>query len=165
MESLRTIVSPPIFCDWEDLHRIDGSGNVDVEECFRRWQRAFVKFLVLFAFEHVLLLVPLALLWYEIESRNRTVRRGLGSILADESHVTALVSAFLFGGAALALVLLPTAQMLLARAYFLYGHPWARILRRELDEEARTRTRTGSERVLEAGAAESAADTMMETRL
>ena len=117
--ALWAFICPPIYLDWEAIYR-DTACSLPVRSCWRRSMTCFAAFNLMHSIETVLFGLPTFLLVRTFEMDPALsesvwqVRLFLNLTIAN-TFVTPLV----MGG--------------LAYLYFVYkGHPWARILRREL---------------------------------
>ena len=125
LQSVFTLVCPPVFPDWEEFQlRNPGS---DILECWRKSQSLRKTFIVLATVENLVLLTPIISLKLAIDNRNALLEKVGFPPIALELHSTYVTNALLFSGLCLFLVV-PFVQALLADAYYKHGHAWSRIL-------------------------------------
>ena len=127
LQSLHTLLCPPVHWDWEVLHRLRG-GSLSVSDCWRRSKRLLVAFNVLLLLEHLLLMAPLMVLKGAIDERNALLRRDFPPT-SDEAISTERVDSLLFCGV-VGFAALPLLSLSLAYVYFRKWHLWSGILNR-----------------------------------
>jgi hypothetical protein len=115
-------------------------GNIPRCQGVHYFQRQLDEFSKYFSFshfyaflEHIVLCFPLILYKRALDERNKQLS-DLFPPLNDELYSTYMVNLLLAVGLTVAFFL-PPIQYGLARLYFVYGHPWSRILNVKLRSE------------------------------
>ena len=126
IQSLFTLISPPMFADWEEFKRC--YPNLDILECWKRSQSIHRAFLTLFMSEHLICLIPLVVLKTTVDRRNSLLESSGFSPIKDEVFSTNIINWLLITWTIIFLIT-PIVQSLLARMYFKFCHGWSRILR------------------------------------
>ena len=88
--------------------------------------KLLLSYNIMFLIEHMLMLVPLAALKWEIDERNARMA-GVFPLVAEEQLSTFIVNVLLFSGLA-SFLMLPIVSLALAYLYFKHKHPWSRVL-------------------------------------
>ena len=132
LEGIRTWVCIPLHLDWELIHR-SSNFELDIPECWRRSKKLLLSYNVLFLIEHMIMLVPLAVLKWEIDQRNARMA-GDFPLVAEEQTSTFMVNALFFSGL-VCFLMLPIVSLALAYLYFIQKHPWSRVLVASLAEQ------------------------------
>ena len=126
MRGILTLVSAPLFCDWEAFY--EESDNITpVAECWKMSKKLYFKFQGLFIFESYVALVPMLLLKAAVDNRGSILNESVFKPLPDEDLSTYMVNLLLILGFSVP-ILSSMLQTALAYAYFKYGHPWAKVL-------------------------------------
>ena len=144
LQSVFTLVCPPVFADWEEFQR--HAPGSDILSCWKKSQSLRRAFVALAAVENLLLLAPILSLKLAVDKRNALLEREGFPPIPMELHSTQVVNALLFSGLGLFLVV-PFLQALLADAYYKRGHAWSRILNEHLallDKKRRWRLDLGA---------------------
>ncbi len=124
-----SLICPPLFYDW--LNLFNKHGEKAISEHWSRSAKAFLAFVGLFVFEHLCLsCVPLAMLKH-VTDRRAAEMSDFFPLLPEEKQSEHMIKMLLGCGAVGYGLVLPAVQILLAAAYFRYGHPWSRVLRRQ----------------------------------
>ena len=131
LQTVFTLVSPPMFADWEEFKRL--YPNKDILECWKRSKTLHNSFLVLFMAEHLICLIPLVYLKTGVDRRNSLLESSGFSPITDEMSSTFVINCLLISWAIIFLIT-PVMQTLLARIYFKFCHGWSRILRPYLEQ-------------------------------
>jgi hypothetical protein len=118
-QSMYALMCPPIFFDWELIHR-KSKGSVTIKDSWRKSQQFFGAHLTMHFFQHIVLCLPLMLLKGAIDERNEKLDV-LFPPVDDEHYSTYVVNVLLAVGISLASIL-PLLQYSLARLYFTKGH-------------------------------------------
>jgi hypothetical protein len=126
LQSLYTIIFPPVFVDWEVIYR-DSDGEVLITKCWQKTKMFIFSQIVINFIQHILLCVPLVLLKVKIDQRNKDLTVAGLYPLKDELFSTQMVNDLLIAGFSVSF-LLPFVQCVLIFVYFTKGHPWSRIL-------------------------------------
>ena len=126
MRGIFTLVSAPLFCDWEVFYEESGY-TTPVADCWERSKKVYFKFQGLFIFESYVALIPMLLLKAAVDKRGSILNRSVFKPLPDEDLSTYRVNLLLILGFSVP-ILSSMLQTALAYAYFKYGHPWAKVL-------------------------------------
>jgi hypothetical protein len=126
--SLYCLICPPIWNDWEDIHRLE---NISVSASWRHSRVLFHQFICLFTLEHIVLSFPVMVLKYRVDARNKELEEAHFPLLKEEIDSTQTINGLFFGSLTL-LFVYPIVMNVLALLYFKYGHPWTMILRRNI---------------------------------
>ncbi len=129
-KDLYAAVCPPLFYDWHHLFNLDPKGSIAVHWA-KSW-RAFLHYVLLFAVENVCLSLPSALiLKYSTDARSQNME-AVFPLLPEEERSALIVNVVLYASVVGFALVLPAMQIMLALIYFRNGHPWSRVLRREV---------------------------------
>jgi hypothetical protein len=128
-QTIYTLLCPPLFLDWEEIYR-DGKGVVTFKDSWKKSQKYIVFHILMHFVEHIELCIPLIIFKKSIDGRNEDLI-DLFPPLNDEWYSTLIVNLLLGIGIAVAVVL-PPIQYGLSHLYFVYGHPWSRLLNAKL---------------------------------
>ena len=140
LQSIFSLVCTPIFADWEEFQRC--FPGTDILECWKKSWFVHRAFLVLTTIEHLVCLIPLAILKVAVDKRNNVLENSYFPPLQEEIHSTYVINCLLTSGVVIFLIA-PFIQSFLAKTYFKSGHGWARILNahlRVLDQQSNANT-------------------------
>jgi hypothetical protein len=129
LQTLYTLLCPPLFLDWEGIYR-DGKGSITFKESWKKSQKLLLFYILIHFIEHIVLCIPLMLFKKIIDKRNEQLS-DLFPPLNDELYSTLIVN-LLFGIGITVAVVLPPIQYGLAHLYFVHGHSWSRLLNAKL---------------------------------
>jgi hypothetical protein len=129
-QSLYALMSPPLYIDWEKIHR-DSNGLITVKESWKKSKKLLIFHIAVYFVEHIMLCIPLVLFKDVIEKRNTELANFFPPV-KDEMYSTHVVNVLIAVGILVAFVL-PPIQYGLSHLYFKKGHPWSRILNAKLD--------------------------------
>ena len=130
MRTVVTLVNIPLFCDWEEFFRYSDH-SIPVSECWNKCKKLYAKFQVLFLIEHMMSLIPIICLKIAVDKRNAKLEEGPFKLVPDEELSTYVVNCLLVLGVVMP-VITALIQASLAYLYFMYGHPWARVLKSQV---------------------------------
>jgi hypothetical protein len=128
LQSLYTILYPPVVVDWETIYRLN-NGKLSIKTCWKKSKRFMIVQIAINFMQHILLCVPLMLLKVAIDKRNEDLAAGGFYPLKDELYSSQNVNDLLIAGLSVS-VISPLVQWSLIYIYFKVGHPWSRILNR-----------------------------------
>jgi hypothetical protein len=126
--SLYCLICPPIWNDWEDIHR---QGDISVSASWHHSRVLFHQFICLFTLEHIVLSFPVMVLKYQVDARNKDLNEAHFPPLKEEMDSTKRINGLFFCSLTL-LFVYPIVMNILTLLYFKYGHPWTMIIRQNV---------------------------------
>ena len=118
-----TLVCPPLFLDWEEIHRKCG---VALADCWKKSVAGLLFYVSLHAVENAVLCVPLLLLRRQAGFRASKMAEASFALLPEEEASISRMDLLLGLGLVAFLLVLPALQLGLGIAYWWGGHPWSR---------------------------------------
>jgi hypothetical protein len=83
--SLYCLIWPPVWNDWEDIHR---QGDISVSASWHHSRVLFHQFICLFTLEHIVLSFPVMVLKYQVDARNKELNEAHFPPLKEEMDST-----------------------------------------------------------------------------